>query len=203
MVGTLERIALLSNGRVMRCERYFKEPVKDVWAGITDPKKMSHWFAHAQFDLRKGSPISLQFDNTKAEVHGTITAVKPPSLFEFTWDDQTVPEIHDRPAAARDVDAGNEPLTNSRVRIQLAKDDGGTMVTLTHTIPKTKAAPNSTKGEKEDSLVNQAVVLASWSHHLDGLAGALAGSFKATQQQNWDWGHWHRLRKKYTDVLSS
>jgi uncharacterized protein YndB with AHSA1/START domain len=197
MPGTIERVAVTDNGRQLICERFLKQPVDQVWTAITTPDLLSQWFAHPEFELKVGAPITLHFDNSGITMRGKITAIEPKRLFAFTWDSQDVPPAADMPAAARAADGQcAQPMVGSHVRFELAAENGGTFLKLTQTVPDAKVGDARAAPDK----VNPAVVLASWQNHFDGLVDALTPG-RSADQATWAWGRWQILIDKYARAL--
>lgn len=75
----------------MRFERRLAHPVERVWAAITEPEQMVGWWAKAEVDLRPGGNVVLRWLNTddegnQAVLHGEITELDPPRVFEIEGD---------------------------------------------------------------------------------------------------------------------
>ncbi|MCR9122565.1 MAG: SRPBCC domain-containing protein [Phyllobacteriaceae bacterium] len=202
MNGTLERVAVLRDGRELVVERFFKQPLKEVWQALTEPERMSHWLAKADLELKQGGRMHLHFENTNSDVVATITAIDAPYLLEYSWDDQKAPEPDELPPDAIDASrllAGDgqciQELLATLVRIQLNEQGDGTQLTLSHVLPQ---AAVTGKGR---SAVNLPVVLAAWQNHLDGLNQAMSTRFSAKAGETWAWGRFTDLQNKYSQAL--
>jgi uncharacterized protein YndB with AHSA1/START domain len=101
----------------LRFERHLLHPMEKVWTALTDPTKFAKWFAPGEIELTLGGRVHLAFTDGDGVVDGRVTALAPPELLEFTW-----------------TDKGNDL---GFVRWELATDDGGTRLVLTHTVPET------------------------------------------------------------------
>jgi uncharacterized protein YndB with AHSA1/START domain len=75
----------VDGGYVARFDRHLKHPVEKVWATLTEPEKLSNWFADAVVDLRVGGTIELTFKPEGNTVSCTITDLQPLSVLEYTW----------------------------------------------------------------------------------------------------------------------
>lgn len=84
MEGTLSR----ADGRyVLRIERRIGHPPERVWAALTDPAELSHWFpAELSGELVAGAKLTFTFRQGEAPPsYGEVLAVEPGRLFEFSW----------------------------------------------------------------------------------------------------------------------
>ena len=104
----------LSDGYELQFERHFRQPVAKVWAALTTPAELAQWLAPGEIEMTLGGRVALAFTEGDTVIDGAITAFDPPRLLEFTWTD-------------RGADLGF-------VRWELAHEDGGTHLVLTHTI---------------------------------------------------------------------
>jgi uncharacterized protein YndB with AHSA1/START domain len=58
-----------------------------VWAAITDPAKMKHWFFETEIDFKVGGRIIFKFgDPDNSESYGKITRIEYGKLFEYIWE---------------------------------------------------------------------------------------------------------------------
>jgi uncharacterized protein YndB with AHSA1/START domain len=100
---------------VIRFERHLAHPVERVWAALTRPDELIHWWGEAKIELVEGGRFELRWLNTDedgnaAEVHGTITRLRPPNLLETSGDLHGV------------------------LRWELRPEAGGTLLTFTSTL---------------------------------------------------------------------
>jgi uncharacterized protein YndB with AHSA1/START domain len=94
--------------RALRFERVLDHPVDRVWSALTEPDQLKGWLAVAEeLDLIEGGKVVLRWQTTgkreewesygvilpddvdpevEDHVHGTVTAVNPPTLLEFDTD---------------------------------------------------------------------------------------------------------------------
>jgi uncharacterized protein YndB with AHSA1/START domain len=70
----------------VRIERHYPHPIEKVWRAVTTPEHLGSWFpSPVEIDLRVGGAMRFSaFDDTGA-AKGTVEAVDPPRLLEFTW----------------------------------------------------------------------------------------------------------------------
>jgi uncharacterized protein YndB with AHSA1/START domain len=100
-------------------------PPERVFSALTDPEQLAMWWTEGgtknwEVDLRVGGKWRAEgFDVTCGEwqLTGQITAVAPPRLLEYTWEEQ----VQYRQSA---------PLTT--VRYELERITTGTRLRLTH-----------------------------------------------------------------------
>jgi uncharacterized protein YndB with AHSA1/START domain len=98
----------------LRFERHFAKSIERVWAALTTPAQLAQWFAPGEIALTLGGEVHLAFTDGQGVIDGTVTALDPPHLLEFTWTDH-----------GKDLGV---------VRWELAARDDGTQLVLIHTI---------------------------------------------------------------------
>jgi uncharacterized protein YndB with AHSA1/START domain len=135
-------------------ERRFEASRERIWRALTEPAELAGWLAPAEIDLRKGGSVVLKFDD--AEERGTITELREPELLAYTW---------------------NEGKTDSLVRFELERDNGGTRLTLRHTFDRVVELPSFGGG---------------WHHHLELLTAQVAG-----RPIGWDSIRFRELKSEY------
>ncbi len=88
--GALDR---LPDGRwQLRFARELPDPLERVWAAVSEPEHLAHWFP-TSFDgeRRPGAPLRFVFRRDEAPpMQGTMIAYEPPSLIEFQWGPDTI-----------------------------------------------------------------------------------------------------------------
>jgi uncharacterized protein YndB with AHSA1/START domain len=80
----------LDDGRdAVRFERVYDHPIDRVWALVTDPAELAHWFPFPKVtvELTRGGAMTFSGDRSMpdAVVAGRVTAIDPPHLFAFDW----------------------------------------------------------------------------------------------------------------------
>jgi uncharacterized protein YndB with AHSA1/START domain len=135
-------------------ERRFEASRERIWRALTEPAELAGWLAPAEIDLRIGGSVVLKFDD--AEERGTITELREPELLAYTW---------------------NEGKTDSLVRFELERDNGGTRLTLRHTFDRVVELPSFGGG---------------WHHHLELLTAQVAG-----RPIGWDSIRFRELKSEY------
>ncbi|POX37116.1 toxin [Streptomyces sp. Ru73] len=117
----------LDDGRpAVRFERIYDHPVEKVWAFVTEPDELAHWFPAPRItlDLVPGGTITFAGDPAVPDLRttGRILAVDPPRHLSFTWGDD-------------------------ELRFDLAPLDGGrTRFTLTDVLEARDAAARNAAG---------------------------------------------------------
>ena len=89
MTGTLEQT---SDGWALRFVRRLRHSPEQVWAAFVDPEQRAKWFPDTMIgEFTPGA--SLKFVTgveSMPEFSGTVLAVEPGRLLEFTWGDDTL-----------------------------------------------------------------------------------------------------------------
>jgi uncharacterized protein YndB with AHSA1/START domain len=78
----------------VRFERIYDHPVARVWAAVTDPDEMRHWFPspEIEYDARTGGSITVSGDPYSPTPKSSRVLVwEPPHRFAFEWEDD---ELH-------------------------------------------------------------------------------------------------------------
>ena len=69
----------------VRFERLYDATPDELWAALTDPRRLGDWLADAtRFELVVGGDVHFRFGHA-GEVHGRVRAVEPKRLLEYTW----------------------------------------------------------------------------------------------------------------------
>jgi uncharacterized protein YndB with AHSA1/START domain len=107
----------------LRFERVYPHPPAAVWAAVTDPDELAHWFpAVVEVDLREGGAITFVFaDPDLAPGSGRVLEVEPQRTFAFTWNDD-------------------------ELRFELAPHDAGTRLVFTHFVDAADRAARDLAG---------------------------------------------------------
>lgn len=84
MTGTLEQT---STGWALRFVRQLRHNPAKVWAAITDPEQRAAWFPDTMIgELAPGATLRFVTGiDAIPEFTGTVLAVEPERLLEFTW----------------------------------------------------------------------------------------------------------------------
>ncbi|MFC4008577.1 SRPBCC domain-containing protein [Nonomuraea purpurea] len=110
----------------LRFERRIPHPPEKVWRAITEPSHLSQWYPMTaeELDLNVGGAILFR-DEEGTAVRAEITELDPPKTFAFREYEETT-GVHD-------------------LRLELAPDGEGCLLTFTHTFAdKTWAAQTET-----------------------------------------------------------
>lgn len=152
----MERGTLIDHdGRpAVRFRREFAQPVERLWAAITNPDHLAHWFpSKVRMEPREGGTIEFFGDPNMPEARssGTILIFRPPTRLAFSWH---ASELHFTIEAA---------------------GDGGCVLTLTDVLETRDAAARNAAG--------WTLCLAELSKHVagqqaDGPHGDTAGSWQ-------------------------
>jgi uncharacterized protein YndB with AHSA1/START domain len=154
-LGTLNRDDA-GDGWMITFTRRLPHPVEKVWRAVTEPEHLAAWFPQEIVgDRRAGARLRFVTDGDDGFA-GEMLAFEPPKRLEMTWGED-------------------------RLRIDLAPDGDGTLLTLTDTFGELgKAARDS----------------AGWHECLDRLASHLDGA------EARDWGErWQEVHPAYVDAF--
>jgi len=95
--------------RTVLIRRTYPAPVEDVWDAITDPQRISRWFAPVTGDFQLGGKYQIE-----GNAGGEILRCEPPRLLKVSW-------------IFGDAEPGS-----SEVEVRLSAADGGTLFELEH-----------------------------------------------------------------------
>ena len=86
----LAEIQQLNDETVVEFHRDFSYPVSKVWRILTDNDQLAKWFSELKIqELTEGGKLIFDMGNGTYE-EMTITEVKVPTVWEFTWDKSLV-----------------------------------------------------------------------------------------------------------------
>ncbi len=70
----------------VRFQRRYPHPVQRVWAAVSEPGGLRHWFpSRVELEPREGGRITFHDDPNGPPSSGTVLAYDPPRLLAFTW----------------------------------------------------------------------------------------------------------------------
>ena len=102
---------------VVRFERVLAVPVERAWAYLTEPELLATWLGRGKPATRAGEGFTLTMLANDDEIAATVTAYEPPNVIAYTWFSKAHEAPHD---------------DHSRVRFELAPQEAGTQLVLTH-----------------------------------------------------------------------
>ena len=105
-------LATIADRSTLIFVRYLPGPIERVWAYLTDPKFLAKWFSDGIVTNRVGGEVRFEMGAT-----GRVTAYQPPTLLEYTWNEEG---------------SSCGPVADALVRWELAEHGSGVRVTLTH-----------------------------------------------------------------------
>ncbi|MFE7775027.1 SRPBCC family protein [Streptomyces sp. NPDC057445] len=106
----------------VRFERSYPHPVEQVWAAVSEPEGLAHWFpSKVTLEPRAGGKIEFSHDPHMPSSAGTVLDFEPPHRFAFTWDGD---EIH----------------------LELAAEGDGCRLTLTNVLTERNTAARNAAG---------------------------------------------------------
>ena len=100
--------------RAVEGSRLYTTDADDLWRAVSDPERIARWFLPISGDLQVGGRYQL-----KGNAEGSILRCDPPEALDVTWEY-----------------AGNV----SWVNVRLTPENGGTRLTLVHTMLKDEDA---------------------------------------------------------------
>jgi uncharacterized protein YndB with AHSA1/START domain len=113
-LGTVTRTK--DHGYILVYQRLFDAPAERVWSAITDPTILARWLCpNVEVELRLGGAFVIPFHDGGEIMRGTIRALEPGRLLEYTWNEDGGPE--------------------SVVRWSISQMAGGSRLTMTHILP--------------------------------------------------------------------
>ncbi|MGW8952074.1 SRPBCC domain-containing protein [Streptomyces sp. NPDC055709] len=76
----------------VRFERSCPHPVERVWAAVSEPEGLAHWFpSKVRIEPHEGGKIEFSEDPNLPATTGTVLVFEPPHRLAFTWEGD---EIH-------------------------------------------------------------------------------------------------------------
>ncbi|MEA3176687.1 MAG: hypothetical protein QOI59_210 [Gammaproteobacteria bacterium] len=72
-------------GFVVAFDRSIDRPPARVWTALTDPKVLANWLGDVELELRVGGAYIIRFRKISVVMTGTITALEPGQVLEYTW----------------------------------------------------------------------------------------------------------------------
>lgn len=70
----------------VRFERTYQHSAERVWAAITEPGELAHWFPSAvRMEQRAGGTIEFTDDPNTGPTSGTVLTFEPPRRLAYTW----------------------------------------------------------------------------------------------------------------------
>lgn len=155
MYGRLEKPA--SGGWQLRFSRTLPHPPERVWRAVTEPDHLAHWFPTTiEGERTAGARLRFSFPGDQAPpFEGEMLAFEPPSVMELRWG----PDV---------------------LRLELRPAEGGTLLTLLHTLDQRGKAARDAAG---------------WHVCLDGLAAHLRGEPDARESMS----QWKDVHPRYLE----
>jgi uncharacterized protein YndB with AHSA1/START domain len=108
----MTELATITDRSTLIFVRRLPGPIERVWGYLTDPKFLAQWFSDGIVTDRVGGEVRFEIGAT-----GRVTAYRPPTLLEYTWNEE---------------EASCGPVAGALVRWELAEDGDGVRLTLTH-----------------------------------------------------------------------
>ncbi len=84
MTGSPGRVTVTEDSLRVVFHRTLAAPIDQVWAALTTPERLAHWFAQATVDLRVGGTLRLRWIGSEETVM-QITVCDPPRSIAWQW----------------------------------------------------------------------------------------------------------------------
>ena len=141
-MGTFTEI----DGRAaVRFIRTYQHPVERVWAAVTTPDGLCHWFpSQVEIDLRPGGDVIFLGDPHTEDRRGRVLACEPPYYLALTWGD-------DEPSVAAGVGSRCTTSSSAATLLRAKPPDGMSALasstsTLRGSTPKARTVPQPKRG---------------------------------------------------------
>ena len=92
--GTVRK---LDDGRyALRFERRYPHPVVKVWRALTEAGELREWFVEildyerSRLTFEPGADLAFVTSSGESAGSGRVVACEPPTLLEYTWDNETL-----------------------------------------------------------------------------------------------------------------
>src|SRR5215475_1109613 len=76
---------------VVRMEDRFDTHIDDLWATLTDPRRLAGWLGEVEGDLRLGGTYHFHFFSSGSEGAGRVEACEPPGRLLVAIKDDDAP----------------------------------------------------------------------------------------------------------------
>lgn len=164
---------------VVRLEDRYDTGVEDLWAALTDPRRLARWIGEVDGDLTLGGHFTAHFFATGWEGTGRVEACEPPHHWLVRTKDA---EDADGPASAASGDS-EASASEHAIEATLTADGDRTILVIE---------------ERGIALEQLAAYGAGNQVHLEDLAASLAGRERGDQQ-----GRWAELLPSYESLAAN
>ena len=151
----LGRLRSADGKGIVRMEDRFGTDIDDLWAALTDPRRLARWIGDVDGDLRLGGEFRFRFFASGSEGTGRVEACEPPRRLLLTM---------------RDADPQPGQPDQEVIEVTLAADGGQTILVW------------ETRGLPLDLL---AAYGAGVQIHVEDLAAYLAGRERGEAEARW------------------
>ena len=145
---------------VVRIEDRYDTAIDDLWAAITVPDRLAHWYGPVEGDLRPGGAFRLYLEADDVESTGRVEACESPRRLLVT--NRETDESYRK-------GQGAAPFTAS-IEVTLTADGDQTLLVL------------EVQGMPLDTI---AFYGAGWQIHAENLAAYLAGRERGDTEARW------------------
>jgi uncharacterized protein YndB with AHSA1/START domain len=146
---------------VVRIEDRYDTTIDDLWAALTDPAHLTHWYGQVEGDLRPGGAFRVYLEADDVESTGRVEACEPTQRLLVT---------------TRETDESwrkgqGAPPFDAAIEVTLTADGDQTILVI------------EVKGMPLNVL---AAYGAGWQIHAEDLAAYLAGRERGDAEARWD-----------------
>lgn len=92
MTRTIGNLRTIDGTGVVRMEDRFEIPAGEVWAALTDPRRLARWLGDVEGDLRPGGEFSAHFHASGWKGTGRVEACDPPRHLLVLTRDEDEPD---------------------------------------------------------------------------------------------------------------
>lgn len=119
--GTERGAFVEHDGRpAIRFQRTYPYPVERVWAAVSEPEGLKHWFpSMVRIEPRQGGTIEFSDDPNLEPSTGEILRYEPPYALAFTWGDD---ELHFELAPSGSADGTTDGCVFTLTNVLEARD---------------------------------------------------------------------------------
>jgi len=156
----LGRLRAADGVGVVRIEDRYDTAIDDLWAAITDPARLAHWYGQVEGDLRPGGAFRVYLEADDIESTGRVEACEPPRRLLVTT--RETDESYRKGQGA--------PPFDQTIEATLTADGDQTLLVI------------EVQGMPLDKI---AFYGAGWQIHAENLAAYLAGRERGDTEARW------------------
>jgi uncharacterized protein YndB with AHSA1/START domain len=163
----------LDGAGVVRIEDRYDTDIDDLWAALTDPRRLGLWWGQVEGDLRPGGEFHISIEADGWDGNGRVEACEPPRRLRVTSRESDESWRNGR---------GAPPFEDTIEATLIADGDQTGLIIEIQGLPLDKIAFYG----------------AGWQIHAESLAAHLAGRERGDSGARWD-----ELVPRYQDLAAS